>query len=119
MLALQFGQCTTQRSRLVGTDPLDEVHQRGLPAARVRSLVQRVDHQPGDQFVAAMRGRVPVSTVVAVLDDQVLLRQPLQHGHDRGVGQVAVGRECLVDLPHGLGLPRGPQVVHHRAFEFP
>ena len=75
---------------LVGADALDEVHQRGLPAAGVGGLVERVDHQPGDQLVAAVGGRVPVRAVVAVLDDQVLLRQPLQHGHDRGVGQVAV-----------------------------
>jgi hypothetical protein len=24
-----------------------------------------------------------------------------------------------VDLAHGLGLARGPEVVHHSAFEFP
>ena len=118
-LALQLGQRAAQRRGFVGADPLDEVHQRGFPAAGVRGLVERVDHQPGDQLIAAVHGRVAVGAVVAVLHDEVLLRQPLQHGHDRGVGQVAAGRQCLVDLAHGLGVAGGPEVVHHSAFQFP
>ena len=57
--------------------------------------------------------------IVAVLDDQILLRQPLQNGHDRGVGEVALGSECFVYLAHGLGLVRRPQVVHHGPLQLP
>ena len=119
VLRLQLGEGPPQRGRLIGTDPLDEMHECGFPAARVRGLVERIDHQPGDQFVAAMRRRVPVCTIVAMLDHEVLLRQPLKHGHDRGVRQVALGRQCLVYLAHGLGLALGPQVVHHSALQIP
>ena len=116
---LQFGQRAAQCLGLVGADPFDEMHQRGLAATGVRGLVERVDHQAGDELVAAVGGGVAVGTVVAVLDDEVLLRQPLQHGHDRRVGQVAPRRQRLVHLAHGLGFAHGPQVVHHLAFELP
>ena len=66
-------KCTSAASRLPESD----------------GLVERVDHQAGDQFVAAVRGRVPVRTIVAMLNDEVLLRQPLKHRHDRRVGEVA------------------------------
>jgi hypothetical protein len=57
--------------------------------------------------------------VIAVLDDKILLRQPLQDGHDRGVGKIASYGERLVNLAHSLWLAGGPQVVHHSAFELP
>jgi hypothetical protein len=57
--------------------------------------------------------------VIAMLDDKVLLRQPLQNGHDRGVGKIASGGKRLVHLAHSLGFSRGPQVVHHSAFQLP
>jgi hypothetical protein len=60
-----------------------------------------------------------MGAVVTVLNDQVLLRQPLKHGHDRRVGQVAASRQCLVDLAHGLGFAGGPEVVNHGAFQLP
>ena len=108
--ALQLGQRAPQRGRLVGADPLDEVHERGLPATRVRGLVERIDHQPGDQLVAAVRRRVAVGAIVAMLDHEVLLRQPLQHGHDRGVGQVAL-RPTAPRVP---GARFGARATDHR-----
>ena len=47
-----------------------------------------------------------ISRLIAVLDNEVLFGEPLQHRHDCGVGQIALSRECLVDLAHRLGLPR-------------
>ena len=117
MFGFQFGQRQAQRLGLVRADAFHEVHQRGAPASGVGGLVERIDHQTRDQLVAAVRGGVAVRAVVTVLDDQVLLREPLQNGHDGGVRQVAVRGQGFVDLPHGLGLRRGPQVVHYRLLQ--
>ena len=73
MAGLQFGECPAQRFCLVSADTLDEMHQRRLSAARVCRLVQGVDHQPGDQFIAAMHGRIAVGAIVPDLGHQVLL----------------------------------------------
>lgn len=116
MVGLQLRERTPKRSRLVGTDALDEVHKRCLTATGFPCLVESVDHQACDQFVAAVRRRVPVGAVVAVLHNEVLFGQPLEHGHDRGVGEIAFSRERFMYLAHGLGLARPPQVIHHRAF---
>ena len=67
----EFGQRAAQRGGLVGSDPLDEMHQRGFPTARVGGLVERVDHQPGDEFVATTHGCVAVCPVIAVLCHEV------------------------------------------------
>src|SRR5947209_15675010 len=88
-----------------------------MAASGVGGLMQRVDHQPRDQFVAAVHGGIPVGTVVTNLGYQILLRQPLQHGHHRGVGQVASLGERLVHLANGLRVRSGPEVIHHRALE--
>ncbi|SIP65348.1 hypothetical protein BN9982_1840009 [Mycobacterium tuberculosis] len=95
------------------------MHQRGLPAAGVLGLSQCIDHQPGDQFVAAVHGSVAVGSIVADLQHEVLLCQPLQHGHHRRVGKVAARRQRFVDLANGLGFRPGPQMVHDRAFQIP
>jgi hypothetical protein len=94
------------------------VHERCFTITGFR-LGQRVDHQACDELVATMRRRVPMGPVIAVLDHEIFLRQSLKHRHDRGVGQIAVSRKCLMDLAHRLGFALGPKVVHHRAFEFP
>jgi hypothetical protein len=104
---------------LVGTDTLDEVHQRGLPAAGILGLCQRIHHEPGHQLVAAMHGRVPVGPVVANLGDEILLGQPLQHGHHRRVSKVASRRQCFVDLADGLRVWHRPQMIHYGAFQIP
>ena len=70
-----------------------------------------------DQFVAAVRGRISMRAIITVLHDEVLLRQPLQHRHDRRIGKIAVRRERLMHLPHGLRLARRPQMVHDGAFQ--
>ena len=66
MLGLQFGQRATQCGGLAGAHPFDEVHQRRFPTAGVGGLVQRIDHQPGHQFVATVGGRISVGAVVTV-----------------------------------------------------
>jgi len=116
MIGLQLRQRTPKRSRLVSTDTLDEVHKRCLPATGFPCLVESVDHQACDQLVAAVRRRVPVCAVVAVLHNEVLLGEPLEHGHDRGVGEIALRRKRFMYLANGLRLARPPQVIHHRAF---
>jgi hypothetical protein len=95
------------------------VNERSLPAAGVRCLVKRVDHEAGDEFVAAVGRCVAVRPVITVLHDEALLRQTLEHRHDGGVGQVSSRRQCFVHLADRLRFARRPQVVHHFAFEFP
>lgn len=56
MIGFQFGESAPQRLGLVGADALDEVHQRGLPPAGILGLGQRVHHEAGDEFVAAVHG---------------------------------------------------------------
>jgi hypothetical protein len=116
MVGLQLRQRTPKRSRLVGTDTLDEVHKRRLPATGFPCLVESVDHQACDQLVAPVRRCVPVGAVVAVLHNEVLFGEPLEHGHDRGVGEIAFSRKRFMYLADRLRLARSPQVIHHRAF---
>ena len=54
-----------------------------------------------------------------MLDDEIFLRQPLQHRHDRRIREVAARSKSLVDLSHRLRFERGPEVFHHFALEFP
>ncbi|HVQ53147.1 MAG TPA: BlaI/MecI/CopY family transcriptional regulator, partial [Mycobacterium sp.] len=43
---------SAQRSGFACADALDEMHKRGLSAAGVPNLVERVDHEACDQFIA-------------------------------------------------------------------
>ena len=54
MTGLQFIECAPKRLSFVGADSFDEMHQGRLPASGVCGLIQRVDHQTGDQLVAAV-----------------------------------------------------------------
>lgn len=90
-MRFQISQRAPKRFGLVRTDPLDEMHQRRLPAAGVSGLIQGINHEPGDEFVTSARGRVAVSAIIADLGDQVLFGQPLQHSHHCRIGQVAPG----------------------------
>ena len=69
----QFIECPPERLRFVGADSFDEMHQGGFPASGVGGLIQRIDHQAGDELVTAVHGQVAMRAVVADLGDQILL----------------------------------------------
>jgi len=106
-----------QRLGFVGTHAFDEMHQRSTPITDVGRLVERINHQPGDQLVTTVNGCVLVSAIISDLQYEVLARQALQHRHDGRVREVAVGAESLVDLTNCLGRGGVPQVVHDRPFQ--
>jgi len=60
------------------------VNQSGPAVPRIANLVQRVQHQLGDQLVAAAHRRAAMGTVGAMLNDKPLVGQPAQHCHDGG-----------------------------------
>ena len=108
MLCLKFSERSPQRCRFVRADTFDEVHEGGLATPRIGRLIERVDHQTRDELVATVGRRVAVGAVISVLYDEVLLRKPLQHRHDRRVGEVALRRQRFMHLPDGLGSARRP-----------
>src|SRR5436309_1020636 len=69
----ELSECLAQRGSLVLSDLLDEVHERGAAATDLVGLLQRVDHQTGDQLVAGVDGCVAMGAIVALLHDQILL----------------------------------------------
>lgn len=74
MLSFQFGQGSSKGIGFVCTNPLDEVHQCGLPAADIGSLIQRINHEPSNEFIATMHRPITVCSIIAKLDNQVLFR---------------------------------------------
>ena len=116
MPLFEIFQCMPQRFGFVGADALDEMHQCGPAITDVRGLVEGIDHEPGHQFVATVHRCVSVRSIITNLDDEILAGQALQHCHHSGVRQVALDAESFVNLTHGLGRGRVPQVVHHRPF---
>ncbi len=117
MSLFEILQRATQRFRFVGADALDEVHQSSPPITNLGSLIERINHEPRNQFVATVDGRVLVSSVITNLDDEVLSRQPLEHRHHSGVGEVTLCTQRFVNLTDGLWRGGIPQMVHHRPFQ--
>ncbi len=58
MTEFQLVERAPKRLSFVGADPFDEVHQRRLSASGVRGLIQCVDHQSRDEFVAPVYRRI-------------------------------------------------------------
>ena len=73
MTGFQLVERAPKRLSFVGADPFDEVHQRRLSVSGIRGLIQRVDHQSRDEFVAPVYRRILMRAVVADLRDEILL----------------------------------------------
>jgi len=69
----QFVECAPKRLSFVGANPFDEIHQRRLPAPGIRGLIQRIDHEPGDESSRPVHRCIAMRAVVADLRDQTLL----------------------------------------------
>jgi len=117
MMGFEFGEGRPQGIGFVGADATDEVDEGRSATGGFVGLVEGIDHEAGDEFVATVDREVAVGTVVTLLDDEILLREALENRHDGRVGQVASGRQGFVDLSHRLRFGGGPQVVHYCALE--
>jgi hypothetical protein len=74
---LQIGQRPAKGIGLIGRHPFDEMHQCGVPITGIGGLIQGVDHQTGDEFIASVGGCIPVRAVITDLFDKTLAGQPL------------------------------------------
>ncbi len=114
----QGRQSFSKGSSFVSTHLSDEVDERGSASSGLRRLGQRVYHQAGHEFVAAVQRDIPVRAIVTLLNDELLLGEPLKNGHDGRVRKFSMGGKRLVDLPHCLWFRRIPQMIHHCTLEF-
>lgn len=114
----QRGKSFSEGCSFIGSDLTDEMHERCGAATGGRRLSERIHHEAGNEFVSAVKGDVAVSSIVALLNDELLLGQPLQNGHHRCVGEFAVSGQRFVDLSNCLWFRGLPQMIHHCTLEF-
>jgi hypothetical protein len=97
----------------------DAGYRPGEPGQRggsVTRLVQRGQHQFGDVCLARRSRTISPSPAVALASRETLLREPVKHGHNGCVREVALGQPDAY-FTHGKRDVRLPEYVHDRTLK--
>ena len=86
---------------------------QGLVANFSGHVSKKVSHLTGQDHRLRISWLITPRAASTLASGKAFLREPVQHRHDGGVGQVPVTRQELLNLGNGQRLTGPPQQHHH------
>ena len=96
---LDLGERGLDVVQLVGGRTVEEVQQRRSAVGDLH-VVEGAEHRLGGERLTGVGGEVAPGAAVALAGHEVLLREPVEHGHHGRVGDLALALEAVVHLAH-------------------